>query len=272
MEDYGLRGYLLEDHRLFYLKDSVSPDEIEYHYHDFHKVLLFMGGSVIYAIEGTHYPLERGDVVLIPRGCVHRPEIGRSIPYERYVLYISPAFLHGCSEKGGCDLELCLRGPGRILRLGDSGRILSLFESFKDAAGYGEKLFGRLLAQQLMIELCRASLSPASAAPGAVHDPKIAEILGYINANLTEDISADALSARFYISKYHMMRRFRNETGYSIHSYVSCKRLMLARDLITEGIAATKACYSCGYRDYSAFARAYIKQFGVSPGKNCLSR
>ena len=34
----------------------------------------------------------------------------------------------------------------------------------------------------------------------------------YLSQNPTEQISIDDLAARFYISKYHMMRRFRDET------------------------------------------------------------
>ena len=64
-----------------------------------------------------------------------------------------------------------------------------------------------------------------------------------------------------------MMHRFKAETGYSIHSYITNKRLLLARDLLLNGAGATEACYSCGYKDYSAFSRAYKKQFGVSPKK-----
>ena len=80
-----------------------------------------------------------------------------------------------------------------------------------------------------------------------------------------EGLSIDELAGRFYISKYHMMRRFKEETGYTIHNYVVTKRLMLARDRISAGVPVGEACYACGFRDYSAFARAYKKLFSVSP-------
>ena len=54
-----------------------------------------------------------------------------------------------------------------------------------------------------------------------------------------------------------MMRRFREETGTSIHNYLSDKRLLAARDLIQSGLSATDACFRCGFRSYSAFSRAY---------------
>ena len=87
----------------------------------------------------------------------------------------------------------------------------------------------------------------------------------YLSLHLTEELRIDDLAARFYISKYHMMRRFKEETGYTIHNYVVTKRLMLAREKIADGMPVGEACYACGFGEYSAFARAYKKQFSVSP-------
>ena len=82
---------------------------------------------------------------------------------------------------------------------------------------------------------------------------------------MPKNISIDDLAAQFFISKYHMMRRFREETGTSIHNYLSDKRLLAARDLIQSGLSATDACFRCGFRSYSAFSRAYGKLFGATP-------
>ena len=64
-----------------------------------------------------------------------------------------------------------------------------------------------------------------------------------------------------------MMRKFKEETGYTIHSYLSNKRLMLAQRLLEEGASSTDACYGCGFKDYSVFSKAYKKLFSISPGK-----
>jgi AraC-like DNA-binding protein len=78
---------------------------------------------------------------------------------------------------------------------------------------------------------------------------------------------ADTLAKRLFISKYHLMRQFKAETGYSIHQYIANKRILFARDLIARGESPTDACYRCGFRDYTVFARAFKKQFGRSPRK-----
>ena len=62
-----------------------------------------------------------------------------------------------------------------------------------------------------------------------------------------------------------MMRRFRQETGITIHNYLSERRLFLARDLLVQGMASTEVCYRVGFGSYSSFSRAYSKLFGTTP-------
>lgn len=98
------------------------------------------------------------------------------------------------------------------------------------------------------------------------------ELVDYLDAHLTEELNIDALAEKFYISRFHMMRRFREETGTTIHAYISDHRLMLARDLIGQGVPATEVCFRCGFGSYSSFSRAYGKFFGTTPtGRNTLS-
>lgn len=264
--EYTQRGYLTGDFRLFRLEDSASVGEIDFHFHEFHKLLRFRGGEAGYCIEGLHYLLQPGDLVLVPQGAVHRPEVGASVPYSRDVLYLSPAF---CRDGG---LDRCFQeataAHSFLLRPREPDGLQSCFqelaESLADSEAFAAPLWQRLSVQRLLIRLARAQAEAHPAAP-VVYDALAARLLQYIRDNLTGDVSADTLAARFYVSKYHLMRLFRQETGYSIHRYVSDKRLLYARELIAAGVSPTDSCFRCGYRDYSAFARAYKKQFGIAP-------
>ena len=264
------RGYLLEDFRLFHLRDPEGP-KVGYHYHEFHKLMFLISGTGTYAVEGRRYLLHPGDLVLVGRGAVHRPEIGCGAPYERVIVYISPEFLRANSSEE-CDLEDCILSGGHVLRPGAAescrlGTLLGEMERELSGQAYGCRLMGRALFLRLLVEIGRGRRKDNFMPLAFVEprDEKVFEILSYLNDHLTEELSIGALAERFYISKYHMMRRFREETGFTIHGYLSDKRLLLARDLIGSSESATDACYRCGFRSYSAFLRAYIKLFGCSP-------
>ena len=89
--------------------------------------------------------------------------------------------------------------------------------------------------------------------------------VAYMNEHLTEDITVDSLAEHFFTSRYYLMHSFKEQTGYTIGNYLSTKRLLFARDLISSGTAVTDACFACGFHNYSTFLRAYKKQFGKSP-------
>lgn len=266
---YEKRGYLNEDFRLFHLADG-NHEEIVYHYHTFHKIIILLAGRADYAIEGERYALQPGDYMLVGRGSIHKPIVDRSDFYERSILYISPAYLQRL-QCDGSDLETCFHKAQEDFRYvyhsgaGDRVReLFTLLEQSQQEEGFGASLLQQALFTQLMVEVNRISLAgdTVSAAAG---DSKVVAILQYLNAHLTEGLTIDELAARFYISKYHMMRRFREETGYTIHNYVTEKRLLLAQQLLGQGISPGEAALRCGYQEYSTFSRAYKKQFGRSP-------
>ncbi len=78
---------------------------------------------------------------------------------------------------------------------------------------------------------------------------------------------SDALAQEAYLSKYYLMRRFKAATGYSLHRYVTMKRLLHARSLLTESPerAITEISADSGFTDYTAFFRAFKTQFSVTP-------
>jgi AraC-like DNA-binding protein len=120
---------------------------------------------------------------------------------------------------------------------------------------------------QLLIEITRSTIHKEVQKPAPLlpKSKRMLDMLHYLDEHLTEELDIDTLAEKFYISRFHMMRRFREETGTTIHSYISDHRLLLARDLISQGEPATDVCFKCGFGSYSSFSRAYSKFFGVTP-------
>ena len=274
--NYEKRGYLNEDFRLFHLADNKTS-EIGYHYHNFHKIILLLAGKASYAIEGERYELTPGDYVLVGRGSIHRPEVEPGAFYERMILYISPDFLARL-RTDACDLENCFQRAQSdfhyVYHAASDDPIRSLFLQLEHAwreDAFGAGILRQALFMHLLVEVNRATESQRFI-QAAAGDSKIVSLLQYLNLHLTESLSIDELAARFYISKYYMMRRFKEETGYTIHNYITEKRLLLAQQHLQRGASLTEACYSSGYQDYSTFSRAYKKRFGQVPSEHLPGR
>ena len=261
-------GYLKEDFRLFHINDQTKKD-FSYHYHDFHKIIVFISGKVTYHIEGKAYHLKPRDILLVSQGAIHKPEIDPSVPYERYIFWIRDTLscqeLNTCFQKANDRSFNLVRADSSLQeRLKD---LLPEIEQTLQNKYFGDTVLRDALFTQFMIYINRIFLRTSSSPDKKTYssDTQVEQLLKYINRNLSENLSIDQLANRFFFSKYHMMRKFKNETGYTIHNYITSKRLLMARSLISQGMPVMKAAQASGFHDYTTFVRAYKKQFGKAP-------
>ena len=261
-------GYLKEDFRLFHINDQTKKD-FSYHYHDFHKIIVFISGKVTYHIEGKAYHLKPLDILLVSQGAIHKPEIDPSVPYERYIFWIrddlSCQELNTCFQKANDRSFNLVRADSALQE-----RLKDLLPEIKQTLQnkhFGDTVLRNALFTQFMIYINRIFLRTSSSPDKKTYssDTQVEQLLKYINRNLSENLSIDQLANRFFFSKYHMMRKFKNETGYTIHNYITSKRLLMARSLISQGMPVMKAAQASGFHDYTTFVRAYKKQFGKAP-------
>ena len=73
-------GYLKEDFRLFHINDQTKKD-FSYHYHDFHKIIVFLSGKVTY----QHISLSHRIFFLSVRGRSTNPRLIR--PYHMSAIF-----------------------------------------------------------------------------------------------------------------------------------------------------------------------------------------
>lgn len=275
MNNYEKRGYLNSNFKLFHLHDEGNQN-YDYHYHDFDKIIIFIQGSVTYRIEGCAYGLEPYDIILVSHNDIHRPDIAPHVPYERIIVYLSPGFLNAYQSES-YDLSACFQKSkelhSHVLRIHSMEksslyRTLTNLEYACTHDGYAKDLYCQVVFLEFMIQLNRASLTNrVQYLPPSTGDARILSIMDHINSRLTEDMTVDSIAESFFISRYHLMHLFKEETGYTLFDYITEKRLLLARERLRTGNFVTEVCFSCGFKNYSTFSRAYKNKFHISPSE-----
>ncbi len=272
---YEKRGYLNSNFRLFHINEK-SDKTFDFHYHEFDKIVVMLEGDVTYTIEGNTYHLKPGDITLVRHNEIHRPEISPDTAYDRYILYVMPNYisksgedepsLSNCFQLASERNEHVLSADGE--RLEKIITLLKELESSLQNEKYGAKLYCSAIFVQIMILINRITFSKRPhTVKSEPKDERIVAVLKFINDNLTEDMSIERISKKFFISRYHLMRIFRDATGETIHSYIRKKRLLRAAELLRQGVPVVKASEECGFSEYSTFLRAFRAQFGKSPSK-----
>ena len=185
--EIGKRGYLEQDFRLVHLKDSLAQ-RIDYHYHEFDKLVFFLGGKVAYVVEGVTYFLQPWDIVLVQHNMIHRPIIDASEPYERAVLWLGRNWLEARSDPGE-PLDACFdrsrEGGFHLLRTAEEGRLgyaraIQQLEEALRSQEFGARRMADTLCQQLLIhvnrDFLRANTAPAETDSNRL-DPNMEPIL-----------------------------------------------------------------------------------------------
>lgn len=276
MHENNKRGYLKKDFKFFHLKDKRNLN-LEFHYHDFNKIIIFLSGNVTYLIEGKAYKLKPWDILFVSAGEIHKPIIDAEKLYDRIIIWINDDFIK-VHNRNNCDLLNCFKLTRKrklnILRLDNRS-----LENIKDSLnrleeacttfGFGIDILQNALFLELMVYLNRffmnMHIDEKQQLKDIQYDKTINSILDYINENLSKDLSINKLASIFYLSKYYLMHKFKEQTGYTIHSYIQKKRLIKASNLIKSGKPITEVYLECGFGDYSNFIRSFKKTFGHSP-------
>lgn len=94
----------------------------------------------------------------------------------------------------------------------------------------------------------------------------INEVLTYINKNYETIQSLDEISNKFFITKFHLCRMFKEKTGATINTYINKLRLKKACDLLhTTDKNAVSIAEECGFNSPIYFSQCFKKAFGMSP-------
>lgn len=97
---------------------------------------------------------------------------------------------------------------------------------------YGSDLLAQGALVELMIGLNRAADSHGDLRPAGTSDQVVDAVLHYINEHYSESLTLDQLAEQFFISKYHLLRKFDAQVGTTVHRYILQKRLMNAKQLL----------------------------------------
>ena len=259
---------------VFHYRDP-RPGFVEVHHHDFYEVYFLLGGKVSYWVEGRIIHMTPGDLLFINPMELHRPLPDPEEPVcERFVLWINREYLErlstqqlsltGCFDTTRPDHSHLVRPSAgdRAVLTARLGELVREFYS-KDV---GSDISARGAFLQLIVQLNRLAKKGVAHKEDAQQlSPLVQNALGYIGENLAQPMTLESIAAQFFVSKYYLSHAFSREVGVSVYRYIMLRRLLMARQMLTEGESAGQVCRSCGFTDYTSFYRAFKSEYGTSP-------
>ena len=241
----------------FYLSKGTAVEDREIH--PYHEVLYYMDGDAVFLTENYRKTLRPGTLLLIPAGCYHYLKLSDPTKFERVKIKIPESVLLGTpAEKLMHKIRICEIGDGFIKEL-----LKRIVKELQEESGVPDSDF--LLSSAVWMLLAEGLNASEHVALEGRQEKQIQQIIRYIEENLAGDVSVSGIARSVHMSPSAVSHSFRQHMGVSIHKYVTEKRLSLARKRIEAHEKPSKIYLQCGYRDYSAFYKAYMKMYGYPP-------
>ena len=177
------------------------------------------------------------------------------------ILDLDPAVVAREIAEETTDAELVVRPVARDPQL--SRDIVQLFAALARPAQDGLAVEESLL-RCLMRVLHRHGVHGARAAGAS---PPVMNAVRRLDAAPEVPTSLAELAALAGVSRFQLLRGFAREIGTTPHAYLVQHRVRLARRLLAAGRSPADAALRAGFADQSHMTRAFVRQFGITPGR-----
>lgn len=240
------------------------------HFHNYIELMLPLVSPGNIFVSDQIYPLNRATLYLIGENTLHRT-ITTGF-HARYVLHIGRKALAELSTPQTDFTQLSensfLCAP---LDNGQMTQLVELFQSLernKSDGSFGSDIRQTIALLELLLWV--APTLHASNTGEAIQNKdfmRVAPILDYIRAHLAEPLKLDQIAGEFFISKHYLCRIFKSATGFSVMEYIIYSRVLMARQLLQQGVSVQQAGELSGFSDNSHFIRTFGHLTGTSPGR-----
>jgi AraC family transcriptional regulator len=238
------------DLAIAYLRPTIPEHELQRHQHaDMHLVVLLAGRYVSEAA-GMPPVCAEPAVILNPPGTEHRDRFRSRDGLFLTLTMPAPAFARLSEGHAVGDQPRRLPRPSLARAL----RLLAEVRQWEHASPLAiESIFAELLAD-------------ASRQPTRLHHDALQRVLERLEAEHAPPPSLAELAAIAGLHPVYLARAFRKRHGLSPSDYLRKRRLHRAVSLIAQQRTLARAAATLGFVDESHLHRAFVAEFGMTPG------
>ena len=219
--------------------NTISESNCEPHVHPFHEIFYLSSGECTSFIDHNIYKFGKGDLVIVPGGCLHKTiYTGKGI-HERIVISFRQEITDWIKEQIGAEyLKNCMV-PG-VINIPEKRRnyVDSLLDKLmfeNDTPDILSTAFIKAGLVELLLFIIRCTEYEDNVIKEIdVDNRKIQEVATYIFEHYTENILLEDVADKFDMSKSFLSKRFKTATGFGFKEYIINLRIQNACRLLLE--------------------------------------
>lgn len=267
-----------ESNSVFYIDHKKIPPGAGMkadHYHDFLEIYYFLGGKMNYFIGNKTYKVKKFDMIFIDKFTYHRTIYRENDVRERILISFYDDVLSTIDDIRVYDklshlFEIKKASfPAEFNKKLVDNFINRILPSYYKTGSPVSQMKARVLFLELLLEIVEAAeegvliedtsdVSPA--------ERRVTEVINYINSNYQGNITLNALSKHFYVSKYYLCHIFKDITGVSIIDFINKKRLAEAERMLKySNLNITEISEAVGFNSVNHFIGLFKNNYSCTP-------
>lgn len=250
---------------------QCTADELAYHkhFHEEYSIGLIEEGATNAWCDGTMLRVEAGRVISFPPLMLHACHPDQGTKWRYKMLFIRPDWLQGLErderfapnipyllgeKKNKTCRALIRRTMEALMRRGDPLEVESALIELMDA-----------LASRKDDDL-------AHGLAGRTQDHTYVKLVqDYIHAHFTERITLETLEKEAGISRFYLIRMFKQQAHLPPHAYQNLLRINYAKGELAKRRPIAEVAAEAGFYDQSHFTRMFARIVGATPRKYAVS-
>jgi len=256
------------------LKREKKYDMPIQHYHDAYEIYYLVSGERKYFIKDSIYKITPGMLVIIEDNVIHKTMNCDEVSHERILINFDKDYLKDVIPSiGEINLLACFASDIKVVRpsFHQKEQIESLLYQLIDAKNCNSKyskIQCKLLLCQILVSLNEYIDDISNKDEDYIYqiNPKITEIIKYINTHYFENITLHSLSDKFYISPFYLSKLFKQTTNVTIIQYLNTIRIKNSKFLLAHtNDKIIEIAYKVGYNNNTHFTRVFKQLSKESP-------
>lgn len=241
-----MRYYQCDKYPIEFVLSENIDKHFDSHNHVGHYVIsVVMQGTVTVCLENREAACYREDMFIIPPYAVHSVRQGRDA--RLLSMCIGTAFIE---ESDSETAESIVR------------------ELLKDAAMQG--IFGKEQEDKLLDSVREVYRLRDN--EWKEMDAGIKVLADKITSHPEQELPIETLAADIFVSKYHLIRKFRNSIGMTPHQFCIQNRIRKSQGMLDKEKTISRIAAEMGFYDQSHFDKAFQKIVGISPSEYVRSK
>ena len=232
------------------------------HSHPTWTVAVVHDGAARFEVDATHQRADRGELFVLEPEAVHTGMAAIPEGWAYKVLYLDPALICDWDERDAPAPRAARWVVFRDVALRNA--LLRMHAAIAGGA-VGLELDEHAVAA---IDALRPHLRPGpSAMRGGYEHAAVRRARAHLSEHWDRPVALAELSAVAGLTRFELVRRFRQQTGLTPHAFQTNLRIERARRMLSDGTAIAEVAAGCGFADQPHLTRTFKRAVGVTPGR-----